>query len=152
MAGVGLPLTLLLFLILLPAVRPKRCPRRKPSSRCTYNCNTRTGLWIERSCRAPTVTVGIFEAPLDGLRACTARKPGKSTGGCGLTCDRKLGQWREEKICTTEASCTPNSDGTEVCFNNVRLVPPSGSGCDDSSGFDRCFVCDDSGVTHENNR
>ena len=31
------------------------------------------------------------------LKRCSGKKPGKSTGGCGFTCNRQTGEWRTKR-------------------------------------------------------
>ena len=126
MARVGVHLLLLLLLHLTVAMKLKRCLQRKPSSRCTYTCNRRTGQWIEVTCEAPVVAKQSLSpvAKAYGLRSCTGPRPGKSTGGCGNTCNRKLGQWKEAPTCPTE----------------------------ESYGCPGCFLCDNFQVTNTENR
>ena len=80
---------ILLLLHLTTAAELKRCLQRKPSSRCTYTCNRRTGQWTERSCKAALAATPRLSVTKVQLKRCTGPKSGKHTAGCGHTVGRK---------------------------------------------------------------
>ena len=50
------------------------------------------------------------------LKRCSKRKPGKSTGGCSYTCNRRLGKWRAKKLCRTSIEVGKNLTEEEVTY------------------------------------
>ena len=55
------------------------------------------------------------------LKSCSKRKPGKSTGGCSYTCNRRLGKWRAKKLCRTSIEVGKNLTEEEVTYEEPMV-------------------------------
>ena len=54
------------------------------------------------------------------LKSCSKRKPGKSTGGCSYTCNRRLGKWIE-KPCRSNLELGGNKTTEETIYEEPRV-------------------------------